>query len=1008
MAGPSKPFNPNPGHKKRLRPGLQVPQMDGPEFAELQQFLGTLAEYIEQGDGNRGQPEQRFVTAQDLKDAGIADLVVKNRRVEIGQSAAQVNAGVEATRAAVLASIPALAQLTDTEINNPIEGDGLVYAALINKWVNAPAAAGASIAQLQFAQPGALVPPASIDGLLYWDERFNAPAYFSDIPTAPPIVVGHDQIVRVFNDEALLGNTFEAGNVVYVTGEVDGVPSVVLAQADALATSRVLGIVMDDITPQFHGYVMRSGTLIGVDTSAFVNGDLLFLSAVTPGLLTTTVPTDSTQFVVPMGRVMERTLGVPTPQDGIILVDIKTGQREANESVLFSSTIKRLSADAGGIVTLFSDTDTETEDRYLQGQFQDGTPMWRIGNVGDDDLNIHQQHISGSIEIIGTSIGPVTEVLYRTVAGGGTSIGGEGVTFFLGNVDDATTIGRISSSGSTEWYSNSGGQFKRISTQTSGRVFIHSDLDLDTDARGIEFAHQDGTTTGFFNQAIGNMQWRNEVVSGTLAFTATDAGSVVRTGLAIDPNSLTTLFAAGNIRLSANLAGGVEIAVECIAGGAVILAHNGIDRLATSAATVGVSIKSDTSADNVARGISFEHQDGTQRAFLRQTILGEIHLRNIIPGSDVVFDATNAGSTTRNFLRSNPDGELLLGGATDVRITTAAGTEVQIDANAAGSVILSYAGVDRIETAASGVVLIKSDTDTDAEIRELVFAHQDGTSRGFIGHNGSVVLSIRNEIHGGSVIIEAEDAAGFILPILVADPDTNTTLTADVDLLLVNAQGTTVFDAQSGADTSIFAVNDVILGNGTETFATFATDGAVALYEDNVETAHTAAIANGGLEVSQSITASGFERVMTVSDNRKTGTFTPTWGAAGFSTDPTGDLRWQIISASDGTDGWVIISDDTGAAMTGTSDNANWTMTGLPAAVQPAVNVETNVFVVLDAGFLSLGQATITTAGAITFKVILNTVATTFINPGAASWQASGNKGFPAGAAIMYPLILNA
>ena len=88
-----------------------------------------------------------------------------------------------------------------------------------------------------------------------------------------------------------------------------------------------------------------------------------------------------------------------------------------------------------------------------------------------------------------------------------------------------------------------------------------------------------------------------------------------------------------------------------------------------------------------------------------------------------------------------------------------------------GQSILYYNGILRLETRVSGTAAIRSDGNTDAENRFLEFRHADGTLRGFVGHGGNDSLRLENQIHGGNIVLDAEDSGGNGTLIFVGDPD---------------------------------------------------------------------------------------------------------------------------------------------------------------------------------------------------------------------------------------------
>lgn len=101
--------------------------------------------------------------------------------------------------------------------------------------------------------------------------------------------LGQENIVRVKN---ISGSLIPNGSVLKITGaDVDGVPTVDLAQANTLPNSNLLGISTTDITDQTFGYATLIGFVNNVDTSSFLVGDKLYLSeSVLGGLSATPSP----------------------------------------------------------------------------------------------------------------------------------------------------------------------------------------------------------------------------------------------------------------------------------------------------------------------------------------------------------------------------------------------------------------------------------------------------------------------------------------------------------------------------------------------------------------------------------------------------------------------------------------------------------------------------------------------------------------------------------------------
>ena len=362
MAGPSKPFNPNPGHKKTLRPGLQVPRTDSPE---LQSFLEQMAEFIEQHEGNRGPPLNRFVTLQELKDASVITTVVKNRRGEIGVEGAE--AGVEITKIVNAASLAQEAasfrNLSDTVIDNLKNGHGIVFDAALGAWRNGfVTTSGTTKINLL---PGPW--PGHRRARVYFDDALDAMVYMN-AENRISVTLGRVDLLRIFNNS---GATLGVGKAVYINGEstgelVENLPTVALARANALATSNVAGLCAHDIEDDTIGYVTAYGMVTGFgivnpfDTTGIGNvGDELFLDADNAGALVTTAPTDPDDFKISIGFVM-----VDDATFGKIYVD-RTNVTET-VSQLFNSTTLRLTADTSGRVNIHSDTSTDSSPKALR------------------------------------------------------------------------------------------------------------------------------------------------------------------------------------------------------------------------------------------------------------------------------------------------------------------------------------------------------------------------------------------------------------------------------------------------------------------------------------------------------------------------------------------------------------------------------------------------------------------------------------------------------------------
>lgn len=153
--------------------------------------------------------------------------------------------------------------ITDATIVNPIVTgiDALVFDPV----------AGASYAQ----------------GKLVYDQDNQCLTFFNDDPNVA-MQIGQEIWVRVVNNT---GSPIPNGTPVYVNGATSGWPTVALAQANALATLICIGLTTETIANGASGYVTSLGVVRGINTSGFAAGATVFLSAASPGTLTTTAPT---------------------------------------------------------------------------------------------------------------------------------------------------------------------------------------------------------------------------------------------------------------------------------------------------------------------------------------------------------------------------------------------------------------------------------------------------------------------------------------------------------------------------------------------------------------------------------------------------------------------------------------------------------------------------------------------------------------------------------------------
>lgn len=129
--------------------------------------------------------------------------------------------------------------------------------------------------------------PTSV-GSTWYDSFSDSLDTFGSVTDAS-VHIGQDVFARIYNDS---GSTIPKGSVVYATGGEGSTfrLTIDLAEADDISTARVVGVASYDITDATPGLVLRTGYIIGLDTSGFSAGDPLWLSDSVAGGLTNSQP----------------------------------------------------------------------------------------------------------------------------------------------------------------------------------------------------------------------------------------------------------------------------------------------------------------------------------------------------------------------------------------------------------------------------------------------------------------------------------------------------------------------------------------------------------------------------------------------------------------------------------------------------------------------------------------------------------------------------------------------
>ena len=234
--------------------------------------------------------------------------------------------------------------------------------------------------------------PTPTEGMMFWDQDSLVPAVQLDSQLAGKIF--QDEFWYVKNQT---GSQINKGTVVMAVGTLGASSRILVAPMVAdgsISAKYILGITAEDIPNGGDGSVMRVGKIRKLNTTAFLDGDVLYADPAVPGGLTATLPEApnlklAVAFVVhsatngvlavrvEIGSDLyeDHRVQVATPLDGQLLRYNGTNQRWENWTSTFNSFVidydYNIIGAKDGINTNFSTTSpyiTGTTRVYLNGQ----------------------------------------------------------------------------------------------------------------------------------------------------------------------------------------------------------------------------------------------------------------------------------------------------------------------------------------------------------------------------------------------------------------------------------------------------------------------------------------------------------------------------------------------------------------------------------------------------------------------------------------------------------------
>jgi len=157
---------------------------------------------------------------------------------------------------------------------------------------------GAYKLSLNKQQFSSISAPTYSEGLVWYDSAQKSLSFYND-SSLSPVYIGENIVLKVYNNT---GSTISKGAPVYIqSGGTYTYPNVALAKADNASTAAVIGLMNADTPTGSFGYVTSTGVITGVNTGAYSEGTILYLSPYSAGQLMNTIP--PTGYAVQVGVV---------------------------------------------------------------------------------------------------------------------------------------------------------------------------------------------------------------------------------------------------------------------------------------------------------------------------------------------------------------------------------------------------------------------------------------------------------------------------------------------------------------------------------------------------------------------------------------------------------------------------------------------------------------------------------------------------------------------------------
>lgn len=226
--------------------------------------------------------------------------------------------------------------------------------------------------------------PGHAEGQLFYDGTSNDKTLVFHVEESEVALnLGQETWMRVRNDS---GATITNGRVVQISGTHGGtgLPTIALADATTWSSADAVGLATHDIENNSYGYITTFGQVRGLDTSAFAQGEAVYLDPATPGGLVAARPSHPdvsvqigavTRVNATTGRVLvmvgDRSVGLMTP-GSVFFADADGRASQDNANLFWDDTNNRL-----GVGTATPQTDLDISQDAVGG------PILRFTNAED-------------------------------------------------------------------------------------------------------------------------------------------------------------------------------------------------------------------------------------------------------------------------------------------------------------------------------------------------------------------------------------------------------------------------------------------------------------------------------------------------------------------------------------------------------------------------------------------------------------------------------------------------